>query len=107
MSDNERGVQKPALVVPASSGARLVASGALLVFVALSVGHSLTRSPWYDEGQLADVAVNFRNHGQLGSSVLDRFGYLDWPQLDRYTYWYLPLYPIAVGIWFRIVPPNP
>src|SRR5206468_2960279 len=102
-----RCAQKSALFAPASSQAWFFASGALLLFVALIVGHSLTRAPWHDEGVLADVAVSFRNHGHLGSSVLDRFGYLDWPQVDRYTYWQLPLYPTVLGIWFRFVPPNP
>jgi 4-amino-4-deoxy-L-arabinose transferase-like glycosyltransferase len=76
----------------------------MLVFLALSVGLSLARAPWWDEGVFADVALNFRNFGHLGSSVLAPHGYLDWPGVHQYTYWQFPLYLIALGSWFKLVP---
>ncbi len=97
-------------VVPVMIFARrrhwLWAAAALAAFLALSIGFSLTRAPWWDEGMFADVALNFRNHGRFGSSVLDSYGYLDWPQVNRYTYWQFPLYLVTAGTWLRIVPPT-
>ncbi len=82
----------------------LLASGAMIVFLALCIGHSLTRIPWWDEGCYGDVAMSFRNFGHLGSSVLDPHGYLEFPAVHQYTYTQLPLYFVALGTWFRLVP---
>ncbi len=81
-------------------------AAALAAFLALSIGFSLTRAPWWDEGVFADVALNFRNRGHLGSSVLDPHGYLEWPQVNYYTYWQFPLYLIVAGTWLHAVPPT-
>src|SRR3974377_1170233 len=82
----------------------LLAGGGMLVFLALSIGHSLTRCPWWDEGVFADIALNLRNFGHLGSTVLDPNGWLELPDVHRYTYWHFPLYPMSLGYWFRLVP---
>src|SRR5208283_3639472 len=99
----DRGPESEAFV-SASRTDWLLASGAMLVFLALSIGHSLTRCPWWDEGMFADVALNFRNFGHLGSSVIAPYGYLEWPGVHQYTYWQFPLYLITLGGWFRLVP---
>ena len=78
--------------------------GAFVTFVTLSIGYSITRAPWWDEGLFADVAITFRNYGHLGSSVLDPHGYLEFPLVDRFTYWQFPAYMIALGGWLRLVP---
>lgn len=91
-------------IVPASRAAWLCAGGVLLVFLTLTIAASLTRVPWMDEGMFADVALNFRNSGHLGSSVLSPTGYLEWPGVHEYTYWQFPLYLMALGGWFRLVP---
>jgi hypothetical protein len=90
--------------VPAAHTARSAAGAAALTFLALSIGSSLTRCPWMDEGVFADVALNFRNFGHLGSSVVDPYGYLEWPGVHQYTYWQFPLYVVSLGGWFRLVP---
>ncbi|MBV8863776.1 MAG: hypothetical protein JO210_00070 [Acidobacteriaceae bacterium] len=77
---------------------------ALLVYLALAVGNSLVRAPWWDEGVFTDVALNFRNFGHLGSSVLAPEGYISLPQVSQYTYWQMPLYLIALGTWLRLAP---
>lgn len=77
---------------------------ALAAFLALSIGYSLTRGPWWDEGVFADVAINFRNTGHLGSIVLAPHGYLNWPGVHQYTYWQLPLYLLVEGAWLRVMP---
>ena len=78
----------------------------MCLFLALAIGYLATRSPWWDEGLFADVALNFRNFGYLGSSALDPNGYLRWPEAHRYTYWQFPMYLIALGTWFRLIPPT-
>jgi hypothetical protein len=80
------------------------AACALLIYLVLSVGLSLSRSPWWDEGLFADIAINFRNFGHLGSSVLAPSGYLDLPGVHQYTFFQFPLYLLALGGWFRLVP---
>jgi hypothetical protein len=91
-------------IVPASRTAWLCAGGVMLVFLALTIAESLTLSPWWDEGVFADVALNFRNFGHLGSSVLAPYGYMEWPGIHQYTYWQFPLYLVTLGLWFRLVP---
>jgi hypothetical protein len=88
----------------ASRRARLLAFGVVAVSLALAIGYSLTRAPWWDEGVYADVAMTFRNHGHLGASTLYPFGYLNLPEANRYTYSQLPLYLVVLGIWWRLVP---
>ena len=90
--------------MPASRAHWFLAGGAMLVFLALSIGHSLTRCPWWDEGCYFDIALSFRNFGHLGSSVLDPHGWLDFPGVHQYTYTQLPLYFIMLGTWLRLVP---
>jgi hypothetical protein len=76
----------------------------MLIFLALTLAESLTQSPWMDEGMFADVAFSFRNFGHLGSSVLAPYGYQELPGVHQYTYWQFPLYFVALGTWFRVVP---
>jgi len=76
----------------------------MLIFLLLTVAESLTQSPWMDEGMFADVAFSFRNFGHLGSSVLAPYGYQELPGVHQYTYWQFPLYFVALGTWFRLVP---
>jgi uncharacterized membrane protein len=90
--------------VPASRAQWIAAGSAGLLSLALSIGLSLTRSPWWDEGLFMDVALNFRNFGHLGSSVLAPYGFMEWPGVHQYTYWQCPLYLISLGYWFRLVP---
>jgi len=85
---------------------KLLALGVLLTFLTLSIGYSYARSPWWDEGLFADVALNFRNLGHLGSLALDPDGYLHFPAVSQYTYWQFPLYLVSVGTWLRFVPPT-
>jgi hypothetical protein len=100
-------VHKPledAAIAPASRTAWLAAGGVILIFLALIVAESLTQSPWMDEGMFADVAFSFRNFGHLGSSVLAPYGYQELPGVHQYTYWQFPLYFMALGSWFRVLP---
>src|SRR6185437_16024091 len=100
---HENGLRRPQLpkTLPKISRNRLLALAALLVFVALSIGYSYARSPWWDEGLFTDVALNFQNVGHLGSPTLDPDGYLHFPGVRQYTYWQFPLYFVALGTWLH------
>ncbi len=98
--------QRNAGFVPASRAQWLVATAAFLLFVILSIGDALTRCPWWDEGMCADVAMTVRNFCHMGSSLIAPYGFIEWPGVQQYTYWQLPLYMLALGGWFRLVPPT-
>lgn len=90
--------------VRASRRAWLLGGFTLLLFLVLAIGYCLTRRPWWDEGLFADVAINFRNHGHLGSTVLAESGYRVLPHVHQYTYWQFPLYFVVLGSWLRLLP---
>ena len=92
------------LLRPAPVPVWVWAAGALVVFLALTIGYSFTRRPWWNEGLFADVALHFRRFGYLGSSVLASHSYRDIPDVHRYTYWQFPLYLVSLGTWFHIAP---
>ena len=94
----------PGPLIRATRLAWIAAAGAFALFLTLAISFSLTRGPWWDEGVFADVAVTFRNSGHLRSSVLASFSYDDLPAVDRYMYWQLPGYLIALGGWFHLGP---
>jgi hypothetical protein len=101
------GAETSPVIAKASRRAWLAASLALVLYLTLSIGYSLTRNPWDDEGQYADPAINLSQHGHLGNNLLAPMGAMDWPQVDRYTFWQLPMYPVVLGGWFCLVPPSP
>jgi hypothetical protein len=101
------GVETNAVIAKASGRAWIAASLVVLLYLALSVGYSLTRNPWDDEGQYADPAINLSRHGHLGSNLLTPMGTMNWPQVDRYTFWQFPVYPVVLGGWFTLVTPSP
>ncbi len=108
MSDlRDRADSVPARVGPIDRWAQRWAGMAILIFLALTIGYSFARSPWWDEGLYADVANQVAREGQLGSTVMAPVGTFGTdevlPKMDRYTYWTTPAYPIAVGLWFRAV----
>jgi hypothetical protein len=103
LTDSEVAVA-PLSYARASRRAWVIGTLAFVLFLVLAVGYCLTRRPWWDEGLFADVALNFRNHGRLGSIALDEGGYLWYPQVHTYTFWQFPLYFVALGSWLRLVP---
>lgn len=73
---------------------------ALLLFIALSVGTSLTKRPWSDEGWFAAAGYNLAMHGKPGTLVLEPREFRE--GIDRYTYWTAPLYyPLQAG-WYWV-----
>ncbi len=93
--------------VPAANSQRLkaVCGAVLLGFVARGRAGSLTRSPWWDEGMLADPAHQLAAHGRLGSAILSEYGHpiiRDFPGYARYTYWTLPEYVVVLAGWSKV-----
>jgi 4-amino-4-deoxy-L-arabinose transferase-like glycosyltransferase len=78
----------------------------VLLFVAITAAVILTRSPWWDEGQLADPAHTLAQFGYLGSSVMSGKGHpivREFVAYDRYTFWTMPLYLVVLAGWIKLV----
>lgn len=90
--------------VPATRKAWLLALAAFAVFLILSIGYSLTRAPWWDEGVYADVSLTFRNYGYLASKTMAPFGNLELPGANHYVYWQMPLYMLVLGLLLKVLP---
>jgi 4-amino-4-deoxy-L-arabinose transferase-like glycosyltransferase len=80
--------------------ALLVGLIALLTFVALCIGISLTKRPWSDEGWFAATGYNLFFHHSMGNPVLEPRGFLE--GINQYTYWTAPLYYPLQAIWYWI-----
>lgn len=72
---------------------------AILVFLTLSVGTSLTKRPWSDEGWFAGAGYNLTFHHHPGTLVLEPRGFRE--GIDRYTYWTAPLYYPLQAVWYK------
>jgi hypothetical protein len=73
------------------------------MFVGLTLGSSVWRPPFPDEGWFANAGDNLFRHGHLGITGLDENGHLGRPTLLRIqsrTYWVLPAYLVTTGVWF-------
>ena len=82
----------------------------LAVYFGLALANARTLMPWCDEAWFAGPAVNLVTRGYMGTPVLDptaawgEVGFRDIRQVDRYTYWIMPLFPFTLSVWFRILP---
>ena len=69
------------------------------------MGVIFTRAPWWDEGLFSDPAHNLAEHGYLGFTFLNGRGHpmvREFEAFDRYTYWMLPLYLVALAGWIKV-----
>src|SRR5580692_6176045 len=82
----------------------------LLVYFGLALANARSLLPWCDEAWFAGPAVNLVTRGYMGTPVLDPTaawgvqGHRDLQQIDRYTYWIVPLFPVSLSLWFRVFP---
>jgi 4-amino-4-deoxy-L-arabinose transferase-like glycosyltransferase len=87
-------------------GRSLAALLAILgLFILVSVLLSIRREPWLDEGIFADPASNLAFKGVFGSTRWHTYIpqiVPDLPDIDRYTYWHMPLYLLSVSALFRV-----
>jgi hypothetical protein len=75
--------------------------GAVALYVVLSVAVAATKRPISDEIWFASPAVNLVTQGHMGTSVIDPVG-TGLEQIDRYTYWVLPLHLLAQAAWYNV-----
>jgi hypothetical protein len=87
---------------PARAWLRTAFWVAMGVWVATAIALSLTRVPWFDEGELADPAWRFATLNRLGSICLTDQGLLRLPQVHEYTFWHFPGYFIVIGLVFKL-----
>ncbi len=89
---------------------KLELAAIVLVYFGLALANARTLMPWCDEAWFAGPAVNLITRGYMGTPVLDPTaawgvrGHRNLQQIDRYTYWIMPLFPFSLSLWFRVFP---
>ncbi len=75
-------------------------ASAVLLFLILTIGSSLTHRPQIDEGMFASPALNLANRGHFGTTVLETE---DSPltRIEQRTYWVMPLFLLNVSASFK------
>ena len=79
---------------------KLIALTAILIFLTVAIGSSLTHRPQIDEGMFASPAYNLAFNGHFGTTVLE----LDkspLTRIDQRTYWVMPLFLLNVSASFK------
>ena len=71
----------------------------LAAYAALSAGTAHALRPWIDEGWHGAPAWSLAFRGYMGTPCFVEAGLKD---IDRYTYWIMPIYPVAQAIWYRL-----
>ncbi|MBO0911328.1 MAG: glycosyltransferase family 39 protein [Acidobacteria bacterium] len=97
--------EKPSVGPLAALSPRLYLVFILALFAVVAVAVVVTRSPWFDEGMLADPAHNLARSGMLGSTVASGKGHpfvRDFVGYDRYTFWTVPLYLVVLAGWIKL-----
>jgi hypothetical protein len=75
--------------------------GILTIYLALSIGTSLTAIPGTDEGFFANPAFNLLTKGRFATTVLETFG-TPFKGMESHTYWIMPLQPLTLSMWYRV-----
>jgi len=80
-------------------------AGVTALYLVLAAGSLLTLRPWCDEGWFAAPAHSLMTHGDMGTEVLDPTA--NWRSvrltgIHEYTYWIMPLYPLAQTAWYNV-----
>jgi 4-amino-4-deoxy-L-arabinose transferase-like glycosyltransferase len=81
---------------------RLIAISAILIFLILSVGSSLTHRPQIDEGMFASPAYNLATHGHFGTTVLEKER-STLTRIEERTYWVMPLFLLTTSASFKVL----
>ncbi|MEJ7623927.1 MAG: glycosyltransferase family 39 protein [Pyrinomonadaceae bacterium] len=79
---------------------RLVFIAALVIYLVVATGSSLTHRPQIDEGMFASPAYNLANHGHLGTTVLEKEK-ATLTRIDERTYWVMPLFLLSTSASFE------
>lgn len=78
----------------------ILISSAILLFLVLSVGSSITNRPHIDEGMFASPAINLANKGFLGTTVLETEN-SPLTRIEQRTYWVMPLFLLNTAAAFK------
>lgn len=73
------------------------------MFIVLATGTIRTLRPWVDEAWYGTPAWMLAEKGYMGTPSFDTEG-SGMQRIDRYSYWIMPLYPLAQAAWYKIVP---
>jgi len=77
-----------------------IAAIILLVYIVLSTGTAHALRPWIDEGWHGAPAWSLAFRGYMGTPCFVDPALKD---IDRYTYWIMPVYPVLQAAWYRVV----
>src|SRR5688500_5243530 len=79
---------------------KIISIAAVLIFLIVAIGSSLTHRPQIDEGMFASPAYNLATHGFFGTTVLetDRSSLT---RIEERTYWVMPLFLLNVSASFK------
>ncbi|MGA2132411.1 MAG: glycosyltransferase family 39 protein [Bryobacteraceae bacterium] len=77
----------------------IIATFVLLAYTALSAGTAHALRPWIDEGWHGAPAWSLAFRGFMGTPCFVDPGLKD---IDRYTYWIMPIYPVLQALWYRL-----
>ena len=70
---------------------KAVTVAAVIIFLTVTIGSSLTHRPQIDEGMFASPAYNLAFSGYFGTTVLEMEG-SPLTRIDQRTYWVMPLF---------------
>ncbi len=74
----------------------------IVLFLALTIGSSLTHRPQVDEGMFASPAFNLAYHGHFGTTIFD-MEVSNLTRIDQRTYWVMPLFLLNVATSFKVL----
>ncbi|HKP86184.1 MAG TPA: glycosyltransferase family 39 protein [Blastocatellia bacterium] len=80
-----------------------IAASVVVLYLALSVGRSLTDGPGCDEGWFANPAFNLITNGRMATTVLEESNMKMTTGLHQYTYWIMPANILAQAAWYKVV----
>ena len=74
----------------------------LAVYLTLAWATALTERPGTDEGYFANPAFNLMSKGSFTTTVLETAG-TSFQGMDRHTYWVMPLQPLVLAGWYKVL----
>jgi hypothetical protein len=82
---------------------------AVLTYLLLASASAARKAPWEDEGFINSVAHNLRVAGRMSSPMLEPggLGYIVLPEVEKYTYYHMPVYFLLQAAWGHFVTLSP